>query len=278
MNISQPTPAMEKPLRTLWKEVFHDSDEYINLFFTKRYNPSHAMVVHESDEVVSMLFALPMDLVIQGQIISARYVYAVGTSPKFRRKGLSGLLLDNMHARLAEKGVHASVLVPASHDLFMFYAARGYQTEFYVEITNETFRQFSGKTLLRKSSLCEQQEVRDSFFSSSRLFARWSREALTYQDAEISFLKGDVFAFDDPYRGYAVCVPTNEGIAVKELITGPQDDIVLQAIAAHYRVEKLTVRRLGGESHKPFGMIKWYHPQPQTPQNAKPPYLGLALD
>ena len=278
MKISQPTPAMEKSLRALWKEVFHDSDEYIDLFFSKRYNPSHAMVVHENNEVVSMLFALPIDLIMQGEIISASYVYAVGTLPQFRRRGLSGLLLDHMHNWLKEKGVQASVLVPASKELFMFYEVRGYQTAFHIDIKKETFRDYSNIISLKKSTLCEQQELRDKYFSSSRLFARWGREALAYQDAEISFLGGDVFAFDDPYRGYAVCVPSEEGIAVKELIVGSQDELVLKAIAAHYRAEKLIVRRLGGENHKPFGMIKWYRPQPQTSQNAKPPYLGLALD
>jgi GNAT superfamily N-acetyltransferase len=269
---------MEKSIRALWKQVFRDTDEYIDLFFMKRYNPANAMVVHDDNKVVSMLFALPIDLVLQDKIVSARYVYAVGTSPQFRQRGLSSLLLEAMHERLTEKGVQASILVPASEDLFAFYERRGYQTIFHIKIKTETFHDNSEKLLLKKSTLCEQYELRDNFFSSSRLYARWGREALAYQDAEISLLKGDVLAFDDPYRGYAVCVPTDMGVSVKELITGPQEDVILKAIAAHYQVKNLVVRRWGGENDKPFGMIKWYSQKRRKFTNAKPPYLGLVLD
>ena len=72
-------PGEEPVLRKLWKTVFGDSDEFLDLFFSLVYTPGMAWVICEEEEIVSAAYAIPLE--------NAVYIYAVATNPKCRGKG-----------------------------------------------------------------------------------------------------------------------------------------------------------------------------------------------
>ena len=104
---------MQPQLRALWRRVFGDPEEYLDLFFAHCFDPVETMVAYEAGQVRSALYLLPLTLRIGAQALPARYIYAVATDPDYRSQGLSTALLEETHRLLAAKGIAASVLVPA---------------------------------------------------------------------------------------------------------------------------------------------------------------------
>ena len=86
--------SMIGQLKALWKNVFGDTDEYISLFFEKRFTPSQCVAAISGGKVVGMLFLLPFDLVCGNERYSGRYIYAVATHPDHRRQGISEAMLS----------------------------------------------------------------------------------------------------------------------------------------------------------------------------------------
>ena len=69
----------EKALKALWREVFGDTDEYIDAFFQNVYQPGMASVIEEDGTVVAAAYAVPFGAV--------RYIFAVATRPEYRGRG-----------------------------------------------------------------------------------------------------------------------------------------------------------------------------------------------
>ena len=49
----------ENALKALWREVFGDTDEYIDAFFQNVYQPGMASVIEEDGTVVAAAYAVP---------------------------------------------------------------------------------------------------------------------------------------------------------------------------------------------------------------------------
>ena len=69
----------ENALKALWREVFGDTDEYIDAFFQNVYQPGMASVIEEDGTVVAAAYAVPFGAV--------RYIFAVATKPEYRGRG-----------------------------------------------------------------------------------------------------------------------------------------------------------------------------------------------
>jgi GNAT superfamily N-acetyltransferase len=282
MIISHPSTNSEEQLRLLWKRVFNDTDQYIDLFFSRRYKNSQALTVSDGDRIVSMLHALPIELVVDGKSFSARYIYAVATLPEYQKMGLSSSLMEAMHDWLRKEKIYASILVPASSELFYFYEKRGYRTAFSVSEKTMYFNEAASfePVGLKDAPLYSLKNLRDRYFGRSELFARWDLDALAYQDEETALVGGSVLYYEEPFEGYAVCVPIDDGYYVKEYIGGAGDELILKSIAARLQSPKLIVRGISNGKSRDFGMIYWYRPIEKFSLSGcrLPPYLGLVLD
>lgn len=276
------TAKMATPLKRLWQIVFGDAEAYIDLFFDHRFAPEHTMVALFEGEPVAMLHLLPITVRQDDVDYDARYIYAVGTHPDFRSKGLSGGLLAATHARLAAEGVALSLLVPAEPSLFDYYGARGYKTEFYRQSVDYTARSGRGDpALLTPRALPDLLALRDAAFGQSGLYARWDACALRYQQQEAELLGGETLFFSVPEEGYALCYPAGETVLIKEWTGRALYAQVLNAIAARYHRDKITLRLPADfdapAEARPFAMTKWYLSERNAPQG-KAPYLSLVLD
>jgi GNAT superfamily N-acetyltransferase len=97
----------EAALRRLWEAVFGPEEAFIDLFFRKLYTPGSAALAEVGGEIVSAAHVVPF-----GQ---ARYVYAVGTLPEYRRKGLGRAVT------LLAAGEEPAYLYPAGDRLREWY-------------------------------------------------------------------------------------------------------------------------------------------------------------
>ena len=117
----------EPELKKLWKEVFRDEDDYIDLFFEKIYTPGSAAVCLSDGGIVSAAYTVKMgDFVSDGRWTPGRMIYAFATRPEYRGRGIGGRVL-----REALKiGSGPAAVVPEERGLFAYYEKFGFRTLF----------------------------------------------------------------------------------------------------------------------------------------------------
>lgn len=121
--IDFPTPELIPQLRTVWKECFGDSDEFLDSFFSTGFSPSHCRCLTVEGRVAAVLYWF--DVSCKGKRMA--YLYAVATAPAFRKQGLCRRLMKDTHAHLSLRGYSGILLVPDGEALSRMYAGMGYQ-------------------------------------------------------------------------------------------------------------------------------------------------------
>ncbi len=129
MNCSK----IKEDVRRLWKECFHDSEDFMNLFFNKVYNDENVFVRYESDELVCALQSLPYALTFYGELLPIRYYAGVSTSEKWRNKGMMSTLIKDALISCRESMV---CLLPAEDWLYDYYSKFGFASVFHNRVEN----------------------------------------------------------------------------------------------------------------------------------------------
>ncbi len=144
----------ENSIVRLWQQAFGDSEEEILYFI---YNARHAECFAEfvNNEAVSMLFLVDCDL----QSRKAKYIYAVCTAEKHRRKGYSSELIE-----YCKEKYNLLCLIPADDGLIDFYKRLQFNTKASIESLhfdeNEEICEylFDGFNLTEPMVLCYNKE------------------------------------------------------------------------------------------------------------------------
>lgn len=153
-DTSLATPEDTAEIITLWKEVFNDSDAFIDFFFNHVYRPEMTLVIKRENRIVSMLQLLLYDFKKgNGHAKGSFYIYGACTRPSEQGKGYMHILMEEAIA-LAQLYYHYILFtIPATPSLFDFYKKAGlthpinYLAETYqinklpVDNTNYTFIQ-----------------------------------------------------------------------------------------------------------------------------------------
>ena len=121
MRICDPGPGHIPTLRDLWKKVFGDGDEFLDLFFAAAFAPERCLCALEEDRAVGALYWLPCD--------GYAYIYAVATHPDHRGKGICRALMEAAHAKIRSQGYAGAVLYPQEEGLRAMYRKIGYHHE-----------------------------------------------------------------------------------------------------------------------------------------------------
>ena len=121
--------SMEEQVRTLWKEVFGDSEDFIEQFFGRYYSRENLLYIEENGTLQSMLHLVPFHY--KGSRIGV--VYALATAPASRSKGYATLLLRRAVERATAEDYAAIALIPAEESLFAYYSRQGFTGRYRVE-------------------------------------------------------------------------------------------------------------------------------------------------
>ncbi|MDR2834757.1 MAG: GNAT family N-acetyltransferase [Bacteroidales bacterium] len=124
-------------IKSIWKICFGDTDEFINLFFSKKYCPENTLLFLENNLPVSALQILNYDLKFIDKIFPINYICGICTLSEFRNKGIASKLINYSHKVSSEKKIPISILIPANENLIKFYEHFGYQQVF--EENNENY-------------------------------------------------------------------------------------------------------------------------------------------
>lgn len=120
----------ELSVRWMWKICFEDTDEFIDLFFTRQYKHENTLIYFEGNKAVASLQMIPYTITFYGKEIPFAYLAGLCTLPEYRNKGYMGMLIKESHKVLAERGIPLAILVPAEDWLFGYYEKFNYEKVF----------------------------------------------------------------------------------------------------------------------------------------------------
>ena len=122
MRIDYPLESQIGDLRSLWKEAFGDTDQFLNSFHDTAFSPDRCRCITIDEQVAAALYWF--DCRFDDRPLA--YIYAVATAKAFRKQGLCRMLMDNTRQLLSELGYSGIVLVPEMH-LIPMYESMGYR-------------------------------------------------------------------------------------------------------------------------------------------------------
>ena len=122
---------LKKQMMELWKENFHDSDEYIKLVFDRYFDPEYVEYEEREGRIIASLLAVPYTFGNDDYSIKGVYLCGLSTYLKHRGEGIMTDLLRRIEVRMAEKGYAFMFLIPANEGLNRYYNDRGFINGFY---------------------------------------------------------------------------------------------------------------------------------------------------
>lgn len=296
--------GMRPALESIWKESFDDSDEFIRLFFEKRYNPNHCAVYTDNQgAAAAMLHMLPAYITQDSEIRPVQYIYAAATAEKYRGKGVMTALLTYAEKLTNSKGQRYCALVPGSKELFKYYERRGYQNCFgtrHVYMNRKELATLvkNSRVNLSRSNLYYNTmgiehifNLRRDVLTEREGYISWDIGAVGYACEFNSARGGKIITATDGFEaGYAFCHLSGKKVYVSELIShvdfSPYIINLLLKTFPHDNFE-ICLPAIDGilwqyGEIKPFGMIKDVTGKKPVSlislENLHTPYLGLALD
>jgi GNAT superfamily N-acetyltransferase len=126
-GIRRPRPEDLGDIKRIWSVSFPGDEAFADWFLSAVYAPENALVWEDGGRACAMLHMIPMRCRMNGQEISASYVYAVATLPENRGRGAAAALLAEAEALEKSRGAALLMLVPQSAALFEYYRPPGVQ-------------------------------------------------------------------------------------------------------------------------------------------------------
>lgn len=129
---------LKAKMTKLWKDTFHDSDEYISLVFSNYFDPQFVEYEEVDGEVVAGLIGVPYDFGNAENRIRGLYLCGLSTKPQFRSRGIMTGLLNRINEKAAKSKFAFTFLIPSDEGLRKYYHDRDYVNAFYRVIDNYT--------------------------------------------------------------------------------------------------------------------------------------------
>lgn len=126
----------KRDMMDLWKEIFHDSSQYINLVFNTYFSLDNTFVKYEGEKLVAALLGIPytfqaFDKQGHKMYLKGFYLCGLATRPEWRRKGIMSLLMQEAEITAKARGYDMTFLIPADSHLREYYHKMGYYTASY---------------------------------------------------------------------------------------------------------------------------------------------------
>ncbi|MBQ8393707.1 MAG: GNAT family N-acetyltransferase [Clostridia bacterium] len=240
-------------LKTLWKEAFNDTDEYIDNFFETAYSDKRCMIASENDEVCGVIYWFDCNF------FSYRiaYFYAIATKKSYRGMGVCTRLMDNAHSFLSSNGYDAVILVPGERSLFDFYRNMGYTVGSYIDEISVEAK--DGPLDIREIDGYEYSELRKTYLPKNGVIQE--NENIKYLEKQAKLYTGEDFLLS--------CYVVDDVLMGIELLGNTE---IAPNIASALGCRKGKIRTVGDK--KPFSM--YYNLKNHTLPAVF--YFGLAFD
>lgn len=279
---------IKEDTKALWKLCFDDNEEFIDLYFSQRYEDKINMPIYDGSLLISALQMIPYSMTFCDQVISTSYISGACTHPDFRAKGVMKQLLSDTFQRMYESNVLLSTLTPAEEWLFDYYRKFGYSSVF--DRTIESIES-SSLTISHDYKIEEYTPFQLDIHSylNRKMMERPSCIQHPMDDFKVIFadLKlsgGQLFVarLHSELMGLVICIPEGDTLYIKEILFETEEiRNTLLAIAARQlgtpRIECILPPN-GEESDRQLGMARIIHAQKILEvYAAKYKYLNLTI-
>lgn len=129
---------LKTKLAVLWKDTFHDSDEYISLIFDNYFDENLCEYEENGGVVTAGLLGIPYEFGNADNKIQGLYLCGLATTPQYRSRGIMTRLLSRINSKARELGFAFTFLIPADSGLRKYYYDREYVNATYRVIDNYT--------------------------------------------------------------------------------------------------------------------------------------------
>ena len=123
--------SLKQDMMELWKDTFHDSDDYIRLVFDTYFNRENVHVRIEDDRLSAALLGIPYEFSMPQSCpahprLRGMYLCGLATRPEYRRRGIMSSLMLEAEQDAFQRGFDMTFLIPADSHLRDFYRRAGY--------------------------------------------------------------------------------------------------------------------------------------------------------
>lgn len=117
-------------VRQMWKVSFGDTDEYLDILFSYKYENENTLIYFEGDKAVASLQMLPYTINFYRTQIPFAYLAGLCTLPEYRNRGYMTQLIHEAHKVLEERNIPLAILIPAEDSLYDYYRRFNYEQVF----------------------------------------------------------------------------------------------------------------------------------------------------
>jgi len=215
--------------RELWKEIFCDTDEYIDFYFKEKVKRSTVYSRYEGKELVSMAFFTPYEMVYRGKICCCPYIVGVATREESRGRGHMRKNIEQGLAEFRDAGARLAFLSPADEKI---YRPLGFWPVYYrsqLEVYGNKRKWYEAVSLsqISKAEQNNLEKFAGDLLNASELnlYMHHSTEYYTQLHEEMKALGGGVVVLleGERIRGIAAYTREEETYEVTEMICDPRD-------------------------------------------------------
>lgn len=217
-------------LMTVYNACFPGEEGFCRWFFERVYRPENTLLWEENG-ILAAVQLLPVQLSMGERAIPCTYIYAAGTLPQARGKGLMGGLLERSFTCSAARGDVLSVLITQEPSLVGYYARFGYRPVFARQEQRAAAQPLPDGTAVRKMKAADFSAVQAIYCAAqkglcaARDTAAWQLILEQYGDKALVLERGGqltAFALVETEDG---CVTATEALGqdAKTLMAGLAD-------------------------------------------------------
>lgn len=108
-------------VKNLWKYCFTDNDEYVDYYFSNRYDTDNNYIIKEDETLKASLMANPYKINIGDNITKTSYVVGVSSGGTDRGKGYASYLIKETLKDRYSKGEDVSMLMAIDTKIYTRY-------------------------------------------------------------------------------------------------------------------------------------------------------------
>ena len=214
----------------LWRECFDDSDQFVDMFFSRVYRDEDALVLDKDGRVVSSMLLQRYSMNFHGVTLPVSYICGAATAPEMRAHGYMGELLSEGLNESYRRGDAFSTLIPASGWLFKYYEKAGFSPVFYTCVEHFTsahpFRHCGVYNAFTDIGSDEAYRFFNTMMEARPCCVQHTREQYHDIVMDNSVDGGSVLAVSDVdgvIAAMAFAVPDDGEVTVKELLAVDDD-------------------------------------------------------
>lgn len=118
----------EKELKHLFKEVFNEEDDFIEVIFAKKLSKSDIFAIKQKNKIVAFAYGISFNYKTDKILKKCIYIYGVGVRKEYRGQGMARKIMNEIDEFYKDKNISFLYLVPATKLLFSMYEKMGYDT------------------------------------------------------------------------------------------------------------------------------------------------------